>query len=373
MELDFLISLMIYLCIVTIAMAIDSKVRISGENIVIIISTLVFIFLLYQVCYGEIIKFDLASNFGKTIGGVLAFFSIVLLYISIKRQSRSFFIGQFENMFFEQIKYHRLNVKAFRYQIPSSKKKKIVRGNKVFLYIHRKIEYAAQIVTGILKANEFEKIYKSPTPERLKLNGRNFSIEQVAIFDISYLIVFFGVNKEGIAVLKTILKQIYVDDVIDYILNVFETKPVKYSSLSELNPLFHKYMKDKSFTKYFGGHQHRLGHYYRHFYQSVKFVDSENDLNFDYKIKYRYLKRYRAQLSTYEQSVFFYNSISQLGRVWELEHTNINFHLITKYNMIKNIPINFLSDINLIDIYPNVAYETSEIPDGRSNLVKKYK
>jgi len=291
MELDFLISLMIYLCIVTIAMAIDSKVRISGENIVIIISTLVFIFLLYQVCYGEIIKFDLASNFGKTIGGVLAFFSIVLLYISIKRQS-----------------------------------------------IHRKIEYAAQIVTGILKANEFEKIYKSPTPERLKLNGRNFSIEQVAIFDISYLIVFFGVNKEGIAVLKTILKQIYVDDVIDYILNVFETKPVKYSSLSELNPLFHKYMKDKSFTKYFGGHQHRLGHYYRHFYQSVKFVDSENDLNFDYKIKYRYLKRYRAQLSTYEQSVFFYNSISQLGRVWELEHTNINFHLITKYNMIKNIP-----------------------------------
>src|SRR5258706_15636693 len=62
----------------------------------------------------------------------------------------------------------------------------------------------------------------------------------------------------------------------------------------------------------FEGHQSRLGHYYRHLYQTVCYVDSK-----DYDIdKYEYVKTIRAQLTTHEQALLFINSLSPHGRVW---------------------------------------------------------
>ena len=124
------------------------------------------------------------------------------------------------------------------------------------------------------------------------------------------------------------------------------------------------------YFKYFGGHQHRLGHYFRHLYQSVTYID--NSRNLKYEQKYEYIKSLRAQLSTYEQAVIFFNSISEFGKVWEMENCHFNDQLITKYNFIKNIPAEFITDFNLKKFYPLVEYEGSKKIKRKEELKQKY-
>src|SRR5690606_14384085 len=100
-------------------------------------------------------------------------------------------------------------------------------------------------------------------------------------------------------------------------------------------------------NKYYGGHQYKLGHYFRHLFQTVKYIDEKTILNYDEK--YDYMKTLRAQLSTIEQYIVFFNSLSFMGRAWEFDNIvddTSNKHrdkwLITKYNFLKNIP----------DLYP---------------------
>ena len=117
------------------------------------------------------------------------------------------------------------------------------------------------------------------------------------------------------------------------------------------------------YEKYYGGHQFRLGHYFRHLFQSYKYLNNHPDL-LD-KEKYEYGKMYRAQLSTYEQALLLVNSISSLGMKWELTPENAktsknSTRLITKYNLIKNLPGKHLSGIRYATYYPKVSYESDE-------------
>ena len=90
----------------------------------------------------------------------------------------------------------------------------------------------------------------------------------------------------------------------------------------------------------FSGHISRLGHYYRHLFQTVKYVAEQEE-----KIipnKYIYLKTLRAQLSTHEQLFLYYNALSVLGEPW------LKNGYLTEYRMIKNIPLPMAS----FGIYP---------------------
>jgi hypothetical protein len=67
----------------------------------------------------------------------------------------------------------------------------------------------------------------------------------------------------------------------------------------------------------FGGHQIRLGHYYRHMLSLVKHVvDQPNDF-LTYEDKRKYLKIFRAQLSNHEVVLLFYNWLGEYGCAWE--------------------------------------------------------
>lgn len=83
------------------------------------------------------------------------------------------------------------------------------------------------------------------------------------------------------------------------------------------------------------GYSTALGHYYRHIFQTVCFVDKQEDLND--KEKYDYVKMLRAQLSDYEQVLFYYNALSSMGYPW-IQAKGDDLPLIIKYRMIKNIP-----------------------------------
>lgn len=82
---------------------------------------------------------------------------------------------------------------------------------------------------------------------------------------------------------------------------------------------------------YFDG---QLGHYYRTVYQIVTFVDGQKLL--DVEEKYRYVKMLRAQMSDYEQILFYYNALSNMGHTWVTPRQP--YSLIIKYRLIKNLP-----------------------------------
>lgn len=133
----------------------------------------------------------------------------------------------------------------------------------------------------------------------------------------------------------------------------------------------------KHFNKYYGGHQYRLGHYFRHLFLMVNYI---NDSNLTFIKKLENIRLLRAQLSTYEQRIFFLNSISSLGRIWELENLEssdqaieINNQLITKYNFIKNIPSDRIAETQvwISKFYPDILLETSYnrvLREKRDNL-----
>lgn len=76
-----------------------------------------------------------------------------------------------------------------------------------------------------------------------------------------------------------------------------------------------------------------LGRYYRHLFQIVKFVDSQDDKLFEDKNwKKEYVGMLRSQMSDYEQLLLYYNARSSLGGAWD------KHHFISEYKMIRNIP-----------------------------------
>ena len=86
----------------------------------------------------------------------------------------------------------------------------------------------------------------------------------------------------------------------------------------------------------------QLGHYYRHLYQMVKYVDKQRNLYFFQR--YSYMKMIRAQLSDYEQVLLYYNAISPLGSPWIVagqvreDKKPFAYCLLVGYRLIKNIP-----------------------------------
>lgn len=103
-------------------------------------------------------------------------------------------------------------------------------------------------------------------------------------------------------------------------------------------------------------------------FQTVKFVNSQKRLT--EKQKYFYVKTLRAQLSTYEQALLFVNSLSILGMPWDFKPDFVkskfdfinqkrikNNRLITKYNLIKNLPGENILGIDYLHYYPSIKYE----------------
>lgn len=63
------------------------------------------------------------------------------------------------------------------------------------------------------------------------------------------------------------------------------------------------------YLKFYQKHQSEVGHYFRSLYNIVKFVDSSDAVD-----KRLYTNLIRAQLSSYELALLFYNTLSDMGR-----------------------------------------------------------
>ncbi|GAA4924623.1 putative phage abortive infection protein [Mucilaginibacter defluvii] len=234
---------------------------------------------------------------------------------------------------------------------------------------------------------------------------------QLILCDIAYSVVFFGLNKWDREAIKNLYQSVYHPMFLKYVLDYLSRKPHRdseeYNQWRELQfPLRTAYLeqltanmaenadhlnvfsetldRDSKFRhlsfsrpyKFYGGHQFKLGHYYRHLFQTVKYINEQSI--FSYPEKYEYSKTLRAQLSTPEQYLLLFNSISRIGRDWELnklvaDATCIDEQLITKYNLVRNVPsVTFLDFLDMRDYYPLVTFEFQPEPEGRDKLEKKY-
>ena len=327
---------------------------------------------------------NLWAQYGTFIGGVLLAVTLSYQFYSFKKQKeqseKQFRETQLQNRFFEMIKYHRENVLEFNHIDPNSNNKRIVEGRKVFVEIYNQFIEIHKVVSRkeLLKKvgiNALSDYYNSANNEsqnqfRSSLEyATGFSEDESIInriqIDISYHFLFYGVLSSQEGPLKDTL--------------------IRYNP-KYIKEIFDKLSAQKAFydpkIKYFGGHLHRLGHYYRHLFQSVKLIDENPDLSFPEK--YSYIKNLRAQLSTYEQIMLFIDSLTELGIQWEFGSEK-NF-FITKYNLIQNIPVKMLSekispttfyrlipfeDLNLKNIEKRIEFLHKIMPEEYLSIVTK--
>jgi len=70
-----------------------------------------------------------------------------------------------------------------------------------------------------------------------------------------------------------------------------------------------------------------------------------------------YVKRIRGQLSNHEIALFFINSCS-IGESWkQFDSNNQNIDLITRYELIRNLPTGFFELIDHKSYFPQIKYE----------------
>jgi len=83
---------------------------------------------------------------------------------------------------------------------------------------------------------------------------------------------------------------------------------------------------NNTYLAFYNEHQSEIGHYFRSLYNIIKFI--ENSVVDDKRL---YTNLVRAQLSSYELTLLFYNTISDMGREKFMP-------LIVKYSLLKTLP-----------------------------------
>jgi hypothetical protein len=165
------------------------------------------------------------------------------------------------------------------------------------------------------------------TKQVAKIHSQSLSQKELLI--ISYYCLFFGTGPNSSRMLSDSLRKYESDFVSDLICKLGEESVKDHAKNAKKFP----YVP-------FEGHQSRLGHYFRHLYQTVKYVDQQI-ININ---KYEYTKTIRAQLSNHEQALLLINSLTPIGSAW----WDDNF--IIKYRLVKNIPFSFFDPNLELDI-----------------------
>lgn len=106
---------------------------------------------------------------------------------------------------------------------------------------------------------------------------------------------------------------------------------------------------NKTYVAFYEEHQSEFGHYFRSLYNIVKFID-----NSQVEDKKFYTNLVRAQLSSFELSLLFYNSLSDLG----LKKFK---PLIEEYSLLKTVPLRTLiNQSEHLPLYASGAYSAQK-------------
>lgn len=281
---------------------------------------------------------SLLADYGTLVGGLataaLTIASIYLIIQTINEQQNYFKQNEVEQRIFEFIRLYRENVNEVS--------GKGYEGRNLFIMIRNEILDALEIIQKHLTSDA-------------DYNEDFIGEKDKANIDMAFMFVYFGTSKMTDEYLLTTFKSDYCNETKAKI--ILEEVKAVYEKI-KLNNEVAKTDHSKAY-KYlpFDGHQSRLGHYFRHLYHTVTFVNNlPNDL-YPFEEKYKYVKMLRGQISNHEQAIIFFNSLSRLGNQWEVAQTEVSKKLITNYALIKNIPDGFTGKLKPKDFYPNIKYE----------------
>jgi len=310
-----------------------TNIEIAATVLLIIGLIVLFVFPFIKPYAGTFtIDQEKAADFGTFIGGyigtIFMLISVFILILTLSSQKTSNQVHQFESKLIGLLQLHKENV------------------------LETKIEEKTKRTVFVILRAEFQDIY-----DIAKKHFVNYEKQDLA--QISYTILYFGIGDTSTPMIKSVLEN-------------FDSNKV-YALIKEIDTHRKKRgYKDKELTHLkkfeigdyypFNGHQSRLGHYYRNIYQIIKFIDKQKYLlDADKK---DYAKMLRAQMSNHELAIFFYNSLSPLGKEWTLRKTTLNgkkVSFIEKYEFIKNIPLNgFTYELNPEDFYKQ-DYEMKKV------------
>lgn len=292
--------------------------------IIVIGITIMNIILIFDVFRdGKFLNAVSLGQFGDFVGGYIGtsftLLSVVLLFATLKNQRRSTIILNFENRYFELIKIHQNNVTEFELGD--------IKGRRIFIFLI--IEFRIILET----------IRKSAKTKEISLSNDEK-------FHIAYYILFYGLGRNSKRITYTLLKK-YTKPLLDEINKNLQEERTKNDALTygKLN------------YSLFEGHQSRLGHYYRHLYQTVCFVNQQNfSLN-----KYEYVKTIRSQLTNHEQALLLINSLSPVGKSWWEKN------LMIEYKMVQNLPIDFFDKATEFDVSTKFADDYFEHTNSEKN------
>ncbi len=288
---------------------------------------------------------QMGDSFGGTIGPVIAWVAAILTFaafyiqyeankeqrIQFAKQANDTVIERFESRFFELIRLHRENVEEQNIQ-------DIIKGRKVFTTYYFELRYIYLVL---------ESMHDNNLPTK--------TLTKQELTNLAYLIFFFGIGHVTTSVFEHItpryVKESFFVKTIERLekekndyknivpqIEIAKTRPGWIiPTLSDL-VIEHNGKKAIFMQVYqpFTGHGTKIGHYYRHLFQTVKYVANQEHKLFTPKLKYSYVKTLRAQLSNFEQVLFYYNSVSILGKAW------IKNGYIKDFKLIINLPLSFV-------------------------------
>ena len=286
------------------------------------------------------VSFKETGTIGDTIGGIMnPFISIgvgiltflafymqmqanatqrILFKKEFKEQRIQFMKTLFENQFYEMLRLHRSNVDelSVTFSDPETYKPQDLTGRSVFEHLKNEIE---MYLTFGNSANLISDAYK------LFFDGIGV-LDENNEFKTNYNAASEA-YRQGTQEWESYVSKNNI------------SQPIKVNSNQEINR----------------GHANQLGHYYRHIYQTVKFVAKQNEEFISCEEKQNYLTILRAQLSNDEQVLLFYNWKSGYGSKWEDDKHNF----FSQYKMIHNV-------------YPSMVHQLFDLKTIFQSQLKKY-
>lgn len=286
---------------------------------------------------------DLGQFLSGYAGTIILIFSVLALVIQLRNQMETNNRTSFESRFFELLGYHRNNVDEIG--IGSDKK-----GRRVFVSMIREFREAMLLVDEACAQVAAD----YPRPLRL---------------DLAYMAFYYGVGPNSTRVLKECLTK-HPGALAGRVIKRMEEKQSDYRNCmknasdsrrgeeergSWVNDASH--ITRLSYCP-FDGHQSRLGHYYRHLYQLIKYLHQYAPAG----TAQDYADIVRAQLTNHEQALLCLNSLATIGEAW------ITLGYLTDYSLIKNIPASFFDKTTELDLqarFPQIQFEFMRDKDSK--------
>lgn len=285
------------------------------------------------------------GSYGSYLSGILGVALIYLGYRTITEQSKLNQRQKIESTFMTMLEIVRQNSDNIY-----SKGKT---GRYVFVLINEEFNQLVDIF--------YHKLLSIPGNDRKK------------VINIIWVIVFYGLSEEIWPFLEiklnTINEEILKDN--DFFAEIKKLRDDHSATLKNNNKIKNRDRKSAK-PQYlqwlkFDGYQNQLGHYYQHLYQTITYIDTRKILSYDDKKEY--IKTVRAQLSVYELIVFYYNTLSDLGKAWEGSKDE-NLRLVTKYRLLKNIPLTYKAgtiEMKPEEDYPETLFTGQEDDSDRDS------